>query len=372
MKLYFSFLCFSLMISQSFSQKIIPLNTKNEKQTFVFDSIYSKIQNKRIICIGETQHRIETFSRCKSELVKYLHEKCGYNILAFEGSLMKISNAYYNIANDSLALKESLYRIWQTESVLELFCYVKMNMSSSNPLILSGFDVKSGASRSVSLWLKNIFKSVNPSFAESIYRTDTLFIIKTTPFDHSDKLQPISEKEEIIFQTFYSSVIDSLENYKKRFIDQRILSANQFSIVKQSLINRKYLAKFVTFKDIKMASSYRDSIMTKNILWLTNDLYKNEKIIIWAADAHISKKTVKNYSEFNQRSSIEMLPAELKDQTQTISLNFIKQAPKDIKKQIYLLPGNAFFIDHPDYMNEEFEGVIYFKETESFEKYIVK
>jgi hypothetical protein len=64
-----------------------------------------------------------------------------------------------------------------------------------------------------------------------------------------------------------------------------------------------------------------------------------------------------------------MLPAGLKEQIETISLNFLDRAPKGIRKEIKELPGNAFFIKQPDYLNGEFEHVIYFKSTEPITKY---
>lgn len=372
MKKHVFFIFLSFTLSQAFAQSIIPLDNEGEKNKFVFDSLKTLLNTKRIICLGESEHLIETFSQCKTELVKYLHENLGYEVLAFEGGVLKISNAYYNIKSDTAALKESLYGIWKSESVLGLFRYSKQNKNSQDPLIFTGFDVKSGLSNSASVWLGNIFKVINSKYAETVYLTDTLFINKSTPYDHYNKPKFIPKSEAIVFQTFYASLLDTLNIHKDILIKQNILDETQFKIIKQSILNRKYLAEFITFTDFESASHYRDSIMSQNIQWLVNDLYKDKKIILWAHDFHISKKTIKEYRQFNQKSSIEMLPAELKNQIATISLNFIKKAPKKIQGQIKLLKGNAFFINQPDYMNGEFEGVIYFKKTESINKYKLK
>lgn len=360
---------FLLIISLNIScQNISSLNPGEETDSFVFDSLKSKLKNKRIICLGETEHRVETFNKLKVELVKYLHENLGYDVVAFEGSMFKISNAFYNIQSAPVALKNSLYGIWQTESVLDLFQYAKKD-PSNNPLIFTGFDIKVGPSNSASLWLKNIVQHINPKYAESVYSGDTLFINKTTPFDQQNSLKTISQNESQFFQTFYTSLIDTLNTNSDFILKNNILNEDQLKIIKRSLLNKVYLSVFVTFKEVKDACRYRDSIMTQNILWLIEDLYKDKKIMIWGADAHISKKTIKKYSQFHQKSSIEMLPDNVKNQIETVSLTYMKYAPKAIKNQIKRSKGNAFLISYPDFLNGDFEHIIYFKKVEGINKY---
>src|ERR1039457_7202673 len=139
--LCFTILCFAL--SNLFSQNIIPLNASGEKNKFVFDSLKYKLDGKRIICLGESEHGIETFSRCKTELIKYLHENLGFEVVAFEIGILNVSNVCYNIKSDTEAVKASFLGIWQTESLLDLYDYSLKQRVLSSPLEFSGFDIKS-------------------------------------------------------------------------------------------------------------------------------------------------------------------------------------------------------------------------------------
>ena len=375
MKNYLTSILLFFNCSIIFCQGVIPLNNKNENGNFMFDSIITKLGNKRIICLGEERHRIETFSKCKTEFVKYLHKNLGYEVVAFEGSLLNIATAFYNIPSDTLALKTALYGVWQTKSVLDLFRYSKGVAHQTPPLVFTGFDVKSPPSHFASLWLKTILQPINAKYAETVYSTDTLFTRKARPFDKNDnKTQPISKNESQFFRTFYKSLLDTITFYENTLLQKNSVTANQLKIIEQSILNRVSLSLLVTISETsyKQTSTFRDSIMTQNILWLVNNLYKDKKIILWAHDAHISKKTIKGYLNFNQKSSVAMLPNNIKNEVETISLNFIKNAPKNIKKQIKSLKGNTFFVTKPDYMNGEFEHVIYFKKTESVDKYKIK
>ncbi len=375
-----TFLFFAL--SNIFSQNIFPLDTQGEKNKFVFDSLKNKLDNKRIICLGESEHRIETFSRFKTEFIIYLNKNFGYEVVAFEVGLLNISNAYFNIKSDTAAVKASFFNIWQTESVLDLYNYSLHQQASTSPLFLSGFDIKSVPSYSSSVWLKSLFLTIDPVYSELIFKTDTAMInacervresfgnnkYKKNNFSISTALSRDESKTSIVF---YSSLSDSLKIRKDFLISNHLLTEFQYKIIQHSLLDRMRNIQFFSIKDFHAANCYRDSIMSQNILWLVNDLYKDKKIILWGHDAHIAKKSVEGDGHDNI-SSVEMLPVEIKDQIETISLNFVERAPKRIQKQIKLLPGNTFFINKPDYLNGEFEGVIYFKNTELIDKYKLK
>ncbi len=355
-----------LILNRISAQTIVPLSAKGEDNKFIFDSLKNTIGNKRIICLGESAHRVETFIRFKTELIKYLHDDLGYEVVAFESNLFNVTNGYYNIQSDTGALKESLYSIWRTASVLDLFRYVKKTKETKKPLILTGFDVKSGLSYSTSAWLKVIIMSGNSKYAESVFSTDTMLINRCARYEHNLKFIP--ETEGANYQAYYASLIDSLETYKTGLLNQQVLTEIQFKIIRQCLQNRINLAKFLCSKDLWAANDIRDSIMAQNILWLVNDLYKDKKIVLWAHNAHISKKTVE-HGTFHTKSSVEMFSEELKNQVETISLDFVKNAPKRYRVQIESMPGNAFLINHPGFMNGAFEAVILFKETEAIDKY---
>jgi hypothetical protein len=196
------------------------------------------------------------------------------------------------------------------------------------------------------------------------------FLNKSRYSDYSvSKVISIEELKNYI--KFYSSLSDSLKSRKQVLLSNNLLTEFQYKIIQHSVLDKIRNVCFFSISDFYKANNYRDSIMSQNILWLVNDLYNDKKVILWGHDAHISKKSVSNDKHTNI-SSIEMLPTEIKNQIETISLDFVERAPKEIRKRIDKMQGNTFYIHHPDYMNGEFEDVIYFKNTEDYEKYKLK
>lgn len=354
------------------SQTIIPLGSNS---TYNFDTIKLMLNDKKNICLGEDAHRIETFSRFKTELIKYLHENLNYNHIAFEGSLLNITNGYYNLKSDTSILRESFFSIWQTQSLLDLVNYISISKKSINQLSISGFDIQVTNSYSSSTWLKTLFLETNPNYSELVYDRDvdlinTCAIIRKSISEN--KMIGIPNDTLNNFITFYESFSDSIERNKKRLLSTNLLTELQYTLVKHAILDRIRYSKFLAITDVHQSMVFRDSIMAENMNWIINDLYQNEKIIFWAHDDHLSKKTVKRYKKYKLKSSVESLPEETKSKIETISLNFLNNAPREIRIKIKKMNGNVFFVKNPLYLNGTFEYVIYFRNTEAIDKFRIK
>lgn len=104
---------------------------------------------------------------------------------------------------------------------------------------------------------------------------------------------------------------------------------------------------------MKESSRFRDQKMEENINWLVNDLYKDKKIIIWGHDYHISKMGSAHYPTPDEKCAVELLPQSTKDEMLSISLNFMKNAEKDVQTNTKHMSGNVFFLAHPEKLKAE-------------------
>jgi hypothetical protein len=90
----------------------------------------------------------------------------------------------------------------------------------------------------------------------------------------------ISESLYDSIQTDLSVILSELEKTKETDIDEiyyRYLSGNKF----YNELRWKYDSGEMPRMNI------RDSLMAENLIWLANEFYKDEKIIVWAANLHI-------------------------------------------------------------------------------------
>ena len=100
------------------------------------------LQDKRIVLLGENGHGVKEHTEIKSRLIKYLYQELDFRVLVFESSLGACSFSSKQRVNSSKEqlVKQSLFKVWHTKEMVELFTWIKATESSESSMIISGFD----------------------------------------------------------------------------------------------------------------------------------------------------------------------------------------------------------------------------------------
>ena len=102
------------------------------------------LKDKQIVMLGEESHSFATTFEAKSRLIKFLHQKLGFTILAFEFdmyAMWKINKLESNPPEQLLPIQKSIYPFWGlTTSTQELFRYIENTKSTESQLNYIGFD----------------------------------------------------------------------------------------------------------------------------------------------------------------------------------------------------------------------------------------
>jgi erythromycin esterase len=256
------------------AREIKSLNSDNYSD---LTALKEAIGEKRIVFIGESSHYVQEFNAIKVRLVKYLTKELGFKVLAFESPMAELS--YYqqqpNTSPSDSILKNGIFDMWHTKDNLELITYLK-----ENNLNLVGFDIQI---RSYPLVLKYIRRELNNSIdnllTEKLLRTDSLFMI---PKPAKTKIE-IEQRRELKYSLIeqYDTVLNELSKHKSKF------DPAKFAVLERILKNKKYLC---TVYGENYTGSLRDSLMAENLTWLIENIYKKDKIIVWAHNYHILKE----------------------------------------------------------------------------------
>ena len=266
----------NLLSGQNYLDSIYDINYNREDKYAFIDSL---IKDKKIIALGEISHGDGTTFIHKTELIKYLHKKHGFNIVLIESPFgqMELINQYQyeDVYKKSDSLKEQIFGIWSKANEAQaLFEYIE-----NEKLTLTGFDCQQTNN------FNQIQDSINKRyFGESnIVHEENKFIstlaVLLDNYGTSRKL--ISKKN----RTNFIFTIDTLINHNKLINNKSDLDL----FWDQLLVSIKGYALLCWEKDEIKSVFIRDEYMAYNTTWLINKKFKNDKIIIWAATEHLCR-----------------------------------------------------------------------------------
>jgi erythromycin esterase-like protein len=276
------------VVGNSHTINSISISDTNDSELRI---IGDAIGESRIVMLGEQDHGDAPTFRAKARLIRYLHEQHGFNVLAFESDFYGLTGGYGEVTTgvvglDSM-LRGNLFPIWtQCAEFSDTWNYIQYSAKTSNPIHLAGIDNQ----------LHGAFTGRH------------LNKLVTGIFSENKSLQSFENFDD----TKYLRILDSIVKYSARGVVPNSQSELEWFAKQTDLLlgQLNALIEFDSFtimalQNIRSASRHmqlykdqqnynsvfeeRDLQMAKNLEWLVTVRYPSEKIIVWAANGHISK-----------------------------------------------------------------------------------
>lgn len=250
--------------------------------------VRAAVGDARIVLLGEQTHGEATTFRAKTRLVKFLHEKMGFDVLAFESGLYDCARIWENVEAGGRVPDEvvgSLFYMYATSlQMSDLFGYIQGELSSKRPLVLAGFESQHTGEKSKTQLFDDFERFLQKQFPAAVDPDWELLRRVSGEMFASRDYRPSTVEQQRFFDKLTS--LKKLLNDDSKVTDSLTSNASfwyQVACSIESQANRYW--KLVHENEL----SVRDLQMAKNLIWLAEKAYPGKKIIVWAHNVHIAK-----------------------------------------------------------------------------------
>jgi len=266
-----------------------------------FDEDFSDLQplkdlfaDTRMILLGEQTHGDGSTFLAKIRLIKFLHQEMGFDILAIESGLYECNKAWQLIQTGedaNLTMREAVFPIWMDSDQFQpLVNYIKALKDSQTPLILAGFDNQFTGSISQEYLLNDLsafleeyeLNAPDPQDWDNFSQILNYLLGK---LHNTGQKLPEENKRDA-----FSATIQELVNQIEANLDLRDRQVMFWLQLLKSIDHQAnwvwlYAAPEFDYQDPSILEM-RDLQMGQNLIWLAEDYYSEDKIIVWAATFH--------------------------------------------------------------------------------------
>jgi erythromycin esterase len=269
------------------------------------EPLRATLKGKRIVLLGEGSHGDGTTFVAKTRLIRFLHERMGFNVLAFESGLYDCPKAWDFLLKGEdarTALPRGVFAIWsRTREVQPLFDYIGKESKSAHRLEVTGVDsqlTSTASEKFLATDLAAYLARIDPKLAQGEEWDRVAKIIALlgqSAWELREAPVPSASEQEAFARTIerWRSLIAQRDHtpatqpwsgpYWRQLLESLRTYAEQDWQTDYSVHDK--------FADNTPVSVFnmRDVQMGKNLIWLAEERYPKEKIIVWAATGHTAR-----------------------------------------------------------------------------------
>ena len=294
-------------------------NTSPIRTVDPFDEDFSDLEplvaligDAQVVQLGEPSHGAGTAFMAKTRLVKFLHQRMGFDILAWESGFYDVerTQAGLRAGGDVItSAQRGVFSIWSaSEECRPLFEYAKQSQASTHPLVMVGFDMQftsAGAFADFSIELRSYTGALRDSALRNeatqaagkaldgfsgfdAYLAAVSSGAGNTPSRPGlaalEQLHEAADQLTVLFNE-HRQAFDEISGERRReFMTHAMANLAGYG----TNLYERFGADFQAGPDaVVIGENRRDALNARNLRWLISKGYPGQKVIIWAHNAHV-------------------------------------------------------------------------------------
>ncbi|HLY02316.1 MAG TPA: erythromycin esterase family protein [Candidatus Cybelea sp.] len=266
------------------------------------------IGSRQIVMLGEESHGDGATFLAKTRLIEFLHERMGFNVLAFESGFYDMHRAWEDLTSgtDSLqAIRSGVFGIWtNSQQTQPLWRYIGSQSRTAKPLLLAGIDSQFTSTASTQHFLADFNEVLDdlPQDSQLVSARTRAASVLASYFAIRGKgragLASFQKETTIADRALFYIALEKIRARLEKQEYSDPLKAARRDYWVQALASTSKLMEWlweVDFKNVDddpkakinyAAFNLRDQQMGENLVWLAHNEFAGQKIIVWAATSH--------------------------------------------------------------------------------------
>ena len=247
------------------------------------------LQGVDVVFLGESSHGDGGAHLARVRLVRYLHERLGFEVIAWEAGTRE-SVAFDSLLGTSAPLGSitatALYPWWAASAELRpMLEYIRSTHRSPRPLTFAGFDVqRSGPIEALVTDLRRAFAKAGNTELFPKALDDSLSF-------HLERLgRSTGASRDSVENTIERMIHAATPELRRRFDSardafQQRIGARETSLLSRTLFNLSANAEQLAASGVA-SYNVREQRNAENVLWLMRERYPGRKLIVWSHNVH--------------------------------------------------------------------------------------